>query len=251
MEVINVRPILVNTNEINKIGDICLFSYGLNIAGIADIGYPKQELILISLEPNQKFEIGDKYFINGFIKTCVERNKYINDFYLTDHLGNEDYEIYCKKVIAKQDQIPESYIQQLIKEYNNSTVKDINIEMEEFDHDEEWSDIGGAYETFRYRPRLTNGFVTIVDDSALLQEDWMALLAIKNIPELPHVINSVRELRKYYIDGIQAGYEERKSEEPLLYTDEEVQSLLNQCNCLSTTKHDFDWRGWFNLNKKK
>ena len=78
-------------------------------------------------------------------------------------------------------------------------------------------------------------------------EDWEAKLAIKNIPELPHPINSVRELRRYYIDGIQVGYEIRKSEESTMYNEEEVLQLLLNAK-LATYDSLYDW---FQENKKK
>ena len=35
-----------------------------------------------------------------------------------------------------------------------------------------------------------------------------------------------------------------------LYTEEEVELLLNQCNCLTAIIADFDWKEWFEKNKK-
>lgn len=42
--------------------------------------------------------------------------------------------------------------------------------------------------------------------ASLSSNDWEGQLSIRFIPELPHTINSVRELRRYYIDALQLGY---------------------------------------------
>ena len=47
-------------------------------------------------------------------------------------MKNTCEEVFCKKVIATQSQIPPEYIQQFIEEYNKGEVKDIEIEMEVF-----------------------------------------------------------------------------------------------------------------------
>ena len=64
----------------------------------------------------------------------------------------------------------------------------------------------------------------IYDDN----DSWEAKLAIENIPELPHVINTVRELRKYLIDGIRLGYNCGKIEKSKqIYSEEDLLEVIN------------------------
>ena len=48
-----------SNNPINKIGDICRFDYGLNIAGKEDLGYPVVTPIIIS--ETEEINMGDSY----------------------------------------------------------------------------------------------------------------------------------------------------------------------------------------------
>lgn len=102
-----------------------------------------QQLILISLE-DEKIEVGDKYLLpNGIITSAA-----------TDYKRPDDY----KKIIATQSQLSPEHIHQFIKEYNKGEVKDIRIEMEEY------TDGNGMYRNSKmFQPKLTNGFITIVE----------------------------------------------------------------------------------------
>ena len=76
------------------------------------------ELILISLDPDEKIEEGDKYYDehNGLILTASSQS---------------DHDIYqYKKVIATQSQLSPEYISKFVEEYNRSEVKDIEIGIE-------------------------------------------------------------------------------------------------------------------------
>ena len=54
-------------------------------------------------------------------------------------------------------QIHESFISLYIEEYNKGNkIKEVEIEYEEYDFDEEWSDISGAYETSKERIKLNS-----------------------------------------------------------------------------------------------
>ena len=83
--------------EINKAGDICLFHYGLNIAGVEDIGYPKQELYIISADEPKE----------GDAVLCITHNgnhgkvvlKITSEFFKTDHKVNG-----WVKIIASTDE---------------------------------------------------------------------------------------------------------------------------------------------------
>ena len=78
---------------------------------------------------------------------------------------------YFKKIIATTDEslvlrnntafasllpsIPQSFIEHYITEFNKGNVtKQVEVELEEYDHEEEWSEISGAYETYRLRLKL-------------------------------------------------------------------------------------------------
>jgi len=154
------------------------------------------------------------------------------------------------KVVATHNQLPLKYIKKVVKEYNfYSELKDVEIEVE----------------CKNMQPQLTNGFVTIIDEVKQLSEDWEALLAIKNIPELPHIINSVKELRRYYIDGLQVGYNVGKSEtslhiEEVTYTKKDLKDAWDAGynKAVSSINEDRfdeddnapDYNTWFNKKKK-
>lgn len=195
------------------------------------------------------------------------------DYYFGESVIPSEVSNY-KKVIVRLSQIPIEYIQQLfVREYNAGKVKDLTIEME-VDADDKrnwyvdcpsgkyWMDEpipptkDNLYTNAKYlKPKLTRGIVNIVSTFESLADNWESELAIQNIPELPHVINSVRELRRYYIDGLQLGYEKRKSEELVLYTEEEVKDLFKRkditIHCWDDKKYGISFDEWFEQNKKK
>jgi hypothetical protein len=150
--------------------------------------------------------------------------------------------------LIESPSISKSFIEHHISEFNKGNViKTADVELEEwFYQDAEAGDDWG-HKSIKSRLKLNpdneisiivsecNCMELICDicepkiDKAILEraknevkEDWSALLAIKNIPELPHIINSVRELRRYYIDALQLGYEKAKKE---MYTRKEVEKL--------------------------
>ena len=124
--------ILLESNQINKIGDICKFDYGLNIAGKADIGYPAQHLYII--DPEAKIEEGDYVIedIGGTVYGPIDKESIIEN---------------PKKIIATTDKslrlpepkdknieiynyllprIPESFI----KSYITNPVKEVFVEFD-------------------------------------------------------------------------------------------------------------------------
>ena len=115
------------------------------------------ELILISLE-DEKIEVGDAYYSKTF-----------EDIYKTTCLSLAIKD--AKKVIARQYQIPPEYISKFIEQYNNGCVEDLEIVMENrvIKHIP-WSkeleskyDYEKGYPVTGYVPKLTNGFVIIVE----------------------------------------------------------------------------------------
>ena len=134
MKTIKVRPILVDSK-----------GHCLSIL-------PNKQLILISLD--DEIKVGDKHYFEGEVKyTTKQTIEYLNSS------GDNTF----KKVIATQEQISPEYIQQFIEEYNKGKVKDFEIEMKDWcDYDDNPC---GGLDKPDWRPKLTNGFVTIVNNS--------------------------------------------------------------------------------------
>lgn len=107
-----------------------------------------QQLILISLE-EEKIEVGDTFY------DTYSKNMGIASVNF-GKVGDDT----SKKVIATQSQLSPEYVQQFINEYNKGEVKDIRIEMIEKIHNH----YSGANAQWKeLLPKLTNGFVTIVE----------------------------------------------------------------------------------------
>jgi hypothetical protein len=152
MKTKKVRPVLVKGK--NKVHDIYMIdNLEYQIDKKISMNGIEQQLILISLE-DEKIEVGDKVhfeIMNGLI--FVKENSNIG--------YNPDF---CKKVIANQDQLSPELIQQLVDEYNNGGMKDFEIEMKDwcdYDDDCTW----GGLDNSDYRPKLTNGFVTVAEEN--------------------------------------------------------------------------------------
>ena len=279
MKTIKVRPVLVESKESTlHLSHGKLLITTIESTGKSDLykSIP-QELILISLE-NEKIEEGDWKYNPRLNKIWQHnrKNKSLSED-LQNIVSNDTV-----KVIARQSQIPLEYISKFIEQYNNDCVDDLEIEMEDCGSYEEFLDFcgklgydyDGAFgwykrtdpggnrpntstleDLFNKYPKLTNGFVMIVEkDPIKLEDGWEAKLAIKNIPYLEHTINSLKDLRRYYIDGIQVGYQARKSEEPISYTEGEVLNLLHKLEFDKNTKEfdkNINLAAWFEQNKKK
>jgi len=112
-------------------------------------------LILISLDPNEKIEEGDKFMDSeGFLRICTEKKSNIGIIRWCD---GSDVLASCRKVIATQSQLSPEYIKQFIEEYNKGEVKDIEVEMENY------SNCGIQELDSIFVPKLTNGFTIIVE----------------------------------------------------------------------------------------
>lgn len=124
------RFILLPSKEKALEGDIIkvIETGKLSISAIDNNWNPKMELILISLDPDEKIDIGD---------TVLTPNNYVTKVYgklgeLLECSGDGDYDkSELKKVIATQKQI--LTINQFIKDYNKGEVKDVNIDIEEIE----------------------------------------------------------------------------------------------------------------------
>ena len=168
MKTKHVRPVLVESKEysiIHKFGD-CLDTHVELQKWYGDARPIYQELILISLE-DERIEVGDKFY-------CSDRTNYTHLFTCSGHTDNTHLQVksdneygygdwaicYSKKVIARQSQIPQEYISKFIEQYNNDCVLDLEIEMENKIAIDGHTVIG-------IEPKITNGFVTIVEKEVI------------------------------------------------------------------------------------
>ena len=260
MKTIKCRPVLIESKEPTN---IFLFPnnklFWNNEEGVF------KQLIFISLE-DDKIKEGDLFYTGKSIKICAKYDDCLG--YYTDD-GNTFLYIQPnhRKVITLQPQIPETYIQQFIEEYNNGEVKDVEIEMEE-DGD---CEIGGR-EYINYLPKLTNGFVTIINDR-LFNESNVEKIDInkylKEALELAKKNKLITDSDKNYfiyagqVEALESVIDYIKGRfintaisylEPILYTEEEVKDLLKLClkEFSTTSKIDIPCVDeWFEQNKKE
>lgn len=282
------RPILVTTNKkdtnLFKKHNILYYTKGMITSGGNIQAY---ELILISLDPDEKIEVGDVcYYENGLGggKFLVIYTKY-GTYHELNVDPIEQYgmieggitPLKCEifKVIATQSQLSPEYIQQFIEEYNKGEVKDVEIVIEEkrilldTGIDNGYED--GIHDTI-YKPKLTNCFITIAKKdlpNVDFKDASLQDMYDRGFPKVKESIQYNHNLlcnMQYYMEYCQAnGYitpqewlnnhkHYKDSKEPILYTEEEVKKLcldaIISCTEGMTSYHqDFD--EWFNQNKKK
>lgn len=178
MKTKNVRPILIESREASKLrldnnGKLTFEPsvIGLHYAGLV---HKYQQLILISLDPDEKIEKGNKWIyicpIDGIIydnNEAIVHNSLPNSWFEKLH----DKKNYFK-VIATQSQLSPELINQLVSEYNNGGMNDFEIEMEaipnEFDNPIT-NPLGlDDFEGSEWETKLTNGFVTVVEKEPIL-----------------------------------------------------------------------------------
>lgn len=165
MKTMNVKPVLVESKEptnllINTINGRLLF----DCHDIIKIHAKHQQLMLIGTTCKERIVIGDRFY-------CVEENNLSVGLYIcdNDNVYCANCLDVCHKVITQQSQIPESYIQRFVEEYNKGEVKDVEIEMvETFCVNGGLRPIGelggkGLQHHNHSFPKLTNGFITIVE----------------------------------------------------------------------------------------
>lgn len=250
MNTIKVRPVLLPTNYIGATltlyhdgkGNYPQLSTDLNKLQY----HTNQEIILISLD--EKIEVGDTYCYfeknTWNIRKCLKKE--------------EQYFEKQYKLIATQEQLSPELIQQLVDEYNNGGMQDFEIEMEYY-----WENYHGVVtvveKDFCYnkiRPKLTNGFVTVVEEDSDFPLILQALLDKK-------AESNNRIDLDVYAKGLLDCY--KSITEPISYTEEEVKRLYdlaktiiyslssmissNELKNLSLEIAEFE--NWFNQNKKK
>ena len=116
-----------------------------------------QELILISLE-DEEIKVGE-IGLDLRDNTLFEVKRILTNHYESGILSFQ--KSYCKKVIAHQSQISPEYISKFIEQYNKDCIEDLDIEMENKISIDGHTVIG-------IEPKITNGFVTIVEKEAVL-----------------------------------------------------------------------------------
>ena len=235
MKTKRVRPVLVESNDIHSQLEIDSISIG-KLSYEAKQYHCKnpQELILISLE-DEKIEEGDTYF-------NVVSNEIVEVDFTIDYEQN-----HCKKVIARQSQIPLEYISKFIEQYNQNCVEDLDIEMEKCWINSDNVKGNSFTEVAKFepsindfdavliiQPKLTNGFVTIVERETCDK----CKNTCKKISTITGEFGSCTEFEK----------------ESISYTEEEVRKLISEALyhfCPMNNHREEDEIDWFENNKKK
>ena len=202
------------------------------------------ELILLSLE-DEEIKIGE-IGLDLRDNTLFEVKRILTNHYESGILSFQ--KSYCKKVIARQSQIPQEYISKFIEQYNNDCVEDLEIEMEDKIAIDGHTIIG-------IEPKITNGFVTIVEKKQIyfpikVTKDTITLYGAGKFQEEKLILDKAKafllfiELWKFL--------EIRK--EPISYTEEEVRKLISEALyhfCPMNNHREEDEIDWFENNKKK
>jgi hypothetical protein len=223
MKTLLVRSVLVESKEVTN-----LWSYKGRRLYYDQANFNDEDetiyyqLILISLDPDEKIEEGDLKYGCGRLEK-QDAFRYEN----TTIIGT----IIWRKVIATQDQLSPELINQLVSEYNNGGMQDFEIEMF---HD--WStEIEHGLDpitdsTFTVKPKLTNGFVYVAENP---------VFGILNDPKVNGVDYENTPVPDY----------------PPIYTEDEVNLLfhkyLDDHSVLNTHRNHAIMDVWFNENKKK
>lgn len=177
MKTKKVRPVLVETKDTTS----PLWSYkGRRLYyNQANFNDPDEiiyfQLVLVSLEDDE-IEIGDYVYFGYHIFKVTTALK--DALIVTNPIEGTQQTLIgidgFKKVIATQDQIPDDYIEEFVYKYGFGKAENIEIKMEGFVQSSTWEydDPEG------YKPKLTNGFVTIVEKEPILysKRDLISLL---------------------------------------------------------------------------
>lgn len=225
------RPLLIKsksaTSLLKENGRLVKFNSNPHFR--KQIGDEFQQLILISLVPDEKIEKGDAFY--------DKLDNKIMRWNMSYPFPSEYYD-YCFKVIATQDQLHLSYIHQFIEEHNANEMRDVEILMEsgidpngiqKLTKDEFYSQFPEELPNYVpiNKPKLTDGFVTIITES-------------------DKILNSIDDTSD---DG----------SDPILYTEEEVFALCRDAYYeggiypLPQLVDDAEAtiKDWFEQNKKK
>lgn len=172
------------------------------------------QLVFISADPKEKINVGDVYLMEGeLMNPCIDQKE-------ADRCNNHPHIApHCTKVIVTQDQIPESYIQRFVDEYNKGKVKDVELEM--ITMNKGYNKENDAPYQEVHIPKLILGHVSISDKTPILYTE-----------------DEVKNLIKSACKGL-----------PIIYETMSGQRF-------STKRWEFDnddgyFDSWFERNKKK
>lgn len=170
-----VRPVLITSKEQTNLWSYKgrrLYYNQANFNDEDETAY--YQLVLISLDPNEKIERGNKVVTNNVdyfateIQLCTMSEFLDSDniikFGINNHI--KVYKSGYNKLIATQDQLSPDLIQKLVAEYNNGGMQGFDVEM-----DCEFTSTNKGLDGFPednvdwwvYKPKLTNGFVTVAE----------------------------------------------------------------------------------------
>ena len=178
MKTKHVRPIWVESKDIHSQLEIDTISIG-KLSYEAKQYHCKhpQELILISLE-DEEIEEGDKFVHHWFNENSTNKDRIVISTADENTNDKKHRKSFIGKVIARQSQISPEYISKFIEQYNKGCIEDLEIEMENKIAIDGHTVIG-------IEPKLTNGFVTIVEkESISYTEEEVKSLFIKFSPSL-------------------------------------------------------------------
>lgn len=97
----------------------------------------------------------------------------------------------CHKVIATQDQLSSEYIAKFVEQYNNGKVEDIEIEI--ITMNEGYTDANDYPYQETDIPKLTNGFVTIVNKEPILYTEEEIKVYLKKIVRSTYPLGEFNE----------------------------------------------------------
>ena len=150
-----LQLVMLPTEEKLNIGSLCMSKTGLlhilkscSMEAMCSIYEPKpQHLYLLS---DEEIKEGDIY-----LDDCNDIRKAVTS--VKEYWSNRSS---YKKIISSIDpslnlpQFPNAFIEEYVNRYNSKKSLEVEVEYEEYDHDEEWSEISGAYETFKERVKV-------------------------------------------------------------------------------------------------
>lgn len=245
MKTKKVRPVLVEIKDASNIfenNDKTLSFY--EHKQHASSGGKKFELILISLE-DEKIEEGE--YLNLAHRVIVQPT----DLEWANSNSNN-----LKKVIARQSQISPEYISKFIEQYNRGSVEDLEIEMEKCWINSDNVKGNSFTEVAKFepsindfdavliiQPKLTNGFVTIVEKDSCNK----CKNTCKKTSTITNEFGSCTEFNKesityteeeclkYCLKALEIGFDLNNTTLPRLYEKSVKQYFID----------------WFEQNKKK
>lgn len=239
MKTLLVRPVLVESKERTNLWSYKgrrLYYNQANFNDEDETAYYRA--VLVSLDPNDKIERGNKVVTNNVdyfateIQLCTMSEFLDSDNIIKFGINNQIkvYKFGYNKVIATQDQLSPDLMQKLVDEYNNGGMQNFEIEMDWIlgDKEDENQNLIPVLQ-----PKLTNNFITIVEKEhnfpypeEPMEEDGELVYLDRPIGKpLEDYINQKHSQDRCmsFIDG----YEARRLEESNSYTPQDLLEVMN------------------------